>query len=213
MAFGKRGRPPEDRLARQREIYMAVAPLILEVGARQLSMQQAARASSLSIGGLYHYFPTKRELVLHGLCPEAIFRYCQDFHAQFGHLAQTDPRQYIDAGIDVIVQQAMFCRPAIHAALELGTSAFWDVIDGLLAGTMLDFETNLQRIAPDVSDEDLHRWGRAIRRSICAALLDKNGTPAEFRDELRILVDGYLAPAGPREQAPLTALVGASMGI
>ncbi|MBK9715083.1 MAG: helix-turn-helix transcriptional regulator [Kouleothrix sp.] len=64
MLFGKRGRPPEDRLARQREIYTAVAPLIEREGVRRLSMRQAAAAACLSIGGLYHYFPTKRELVL-----------------------------------------------------------------------------------------------------------------------------------------------------
>ena len=62
MAFGKPGRPPEDRLARQREIYEAVIPLIYRDGARRLSMRDAASAACLSIGGLYHYFPNKREL-------------------------------------------------------------------------------------------------------------------------------------------------------
>src|SRR5215217_3662679 len=120
MVFGKKGRPSEDRLARQREIFGAVSPLILEVGARRLSMRQAARVACLSIGGLYHYFPTKRALVLHGLCPAALLRHCQDFHAQFGPLASLDPRRYIEEGIEVVVKQVRFCRPAIHAALELG---------------------------------------------------------------------------------------------
>jgi len=150
--FGKRGRPPEDRLVRQREIYTAVAPLIVQDGARRLSMRQAAQAACLSIGGLYHYFPTKRELVLHGLCPEALLKLCQDFHAQFGHLAEMDPRRYIDEGIEVVVEQVRFCRPAIHAALELGTESFWEVIETLLTGTALDFEVNLQRVAPEVCD-------------------------------------------------------------
>jgi hypothetical protein len=35
MTFGKPGRPPEDRLARQREIYEAVVPLICRDGARR----------------------------------------------------------------------------------------------------------------------------------------------------------------------------------
>ena len=200
MAFGKRGRPPENRLARQREIYMAVAPLILQVGARQLSMRQAARAAHLSIGGLYHYFPTKRELVLHGLCPEGLSRYCDDFHARFGHLAATEPRQYLEYGIETMVQQVAFCRPAVYAALELGSTTFWDVIDTLLSGTLREFEVNLQRIVPEASEESLQQWGRAIRHSICAALLDKNGTPAEFRNELRILTDGYVASVERHEQ-------------
>jgi AcrR family transcriptional regulator len=193
MMFGKRGRPPEDRLARQREIYNAVSPLIVQDGARRLSMRQAAHTACLSIGGLYHYFPTKRELVLHGLCPAALLRYCQDFHARFGHLAEIDPRRYIEEGIEVVVEQVRFCRPAIHAALELGSESFWEVIETLLTGTALDFEVNLQRVAGEVSEQELHQCGRAIRRSICAALLDKSMSPDELRDELRILVDGYVS--------------------
>lgn len=206
MVFGKKGRPSEDRLARQREIFGAVSPLILEVGARRLSMRQAANAACLSIGGLYHYFPTKRDLVLHGLCPEAIYRYCEDFHAQFGHLAYLDPQRYICEGIEVVVEHVEFCRPAIHAALELGTGSFWELIEVLLTSTVGDFEVNLRRVVPRVSDQELHQWGRAIRRSICAALLDKSITPDEFRDELHLLIDGYIARAGQGEQAPVETL-------
>ncbi|MEN9937525.1 MAG: Bacterial regulatory protein tetR family [Chloroflexota bacterium] len=193
MTFGKRGRPTEDRLARQREIYQAVAPLIVQGGARQLSMRQAAQAACLSIGGLYHYFPTKRELVLHGLCQEAILRRCQDFHAQFEHLAETDPQQYFKEGIELIVDHVGFCRPAIHAALELGSGSFWEVIETLLTGTEQACEANLQRLFPAVSDQEIQRWGRSIRRALGAALLDKSISPDEFRDDLRILVDGYVS--------------------
>ena len=191
MLFGKRGRPPEDRLARQREIYTAVAPLIEREGARRLSMRQAAAAAGLSIGGLYHYFPTKRELVLHGLCLEAILRRCQDFHAQFEHLAEADPQQYIKEGIDLIVSHVGFCRPALHAALELGAESFWEVIETLLTGTEQAFKVNLQRQLPEASDQEVQRCGRAIHRALCAALLDKRISPDELRDELHILFDGY----------------------
>ncbi len=190
--FGKIGRPSEDRLARQREIYLAVAPLIVQIGARHLSMRQAAQAACLSIGGLYHYFPTKRELVLHGLCPAALLRYCEDFHAEFGHLSEINPRRYLEEGINVVVQHVKFCRPALQAASELGSESFWDVVETLLAATTLDFEVHLQQAAPEVSQDELHQCGRAIRRSICAALLDKQMNPDELRDELRILIDGYL---------------------
>jgi AcrR family transcriptional regulator len=193
IMFGKRGRPPEDQLARQREIYEAVAPLLLRDGARRLSMREAAEAACLSIGGLYHYFPSKRDLVLHGLYPEALFRLCQDFHAEFGYLTYLDPLRYAHEGIEVVVKQVGFCRPAIHAALELGSESFWEVIENLLTGTALDFEMHLQQAAPDVSEQELHRCGRAIRRSICAALLDKSITSDELRDELRVLVAGYMS--------------------
>ena len=197
--FGKRGRPAEDRLARQCEIYQAVAPLIMQNGARRLSMRQAAQAACLSIGGLYHYFPTKRDLVLHGLCQEAILRYCQDFHAQFDQLAEMDTRRYIDEGIELVIAHVSFCRPAIHAALELGIESFWEVVELLLTGTEQAFEGNLQQLFPTVSTQEVQQWGRAIRRAICAALLDRNISPDELRAELRILIDGYVSSvrAGP----------------
>lgn len=205
MVFGKKGRPPEDRLARQSEIFLAVAPLILRDGARRLSMRAAADASCLSVGGLYHYFPTKRDLMLHGLCPEALLRVCQDFHAEFGHLSEVDPRRYIDEGIRVIVQHVSLLRPAIHAALELGTASFWEVINTLLTNTTFDFEVHLRRLYPEVCDEELAQWGRAIRRSICAAYLDKGVTQDELRSELHILFDGYAHRAAG--VAPIAAAV------
>ena len=201
MAFGKKGRPAEDRLARQREIYTAVAPLIEREGARRLSMRQAAAAACLSIGGLYHYFPTKRELVLHGLCREAILRRCEDFHAQFEHLVEADPQQYIKEGIDLIVSHVGFCRPALHAALELGAESFWEVIETLLTGTEQAFEVNLQRQLPDASDQEVQRCGRAINRALCAALLDKRISADELRDELRIIFDGYVSRLQARSVA------------
>jgi AcrR family transcriptional regulator len=213
MTFGKRGRPPEDRLARQREIYHAVSPLILRDGARRLSMRQAARAACLSVGGLYHYFPTKRDLVLHGLCPEALLRVCQDFHAQSGQLADLDPQRYLDEGIGVIVEHVSLCRPAIHAALELGADSFWGVIDTLLTNSAIDFEVHLRRLYPEVSEQDLQQWGRAIRRAICAALLDKSVPPDELRDELRTLVDGYVVRIGRAGHALAAAPVGTEWSI
>ena len=92
----------------------------------------------------------------------------------------------------MIVQQAQFCRPSIQAALELGAESFWEVVETLLASTTLDFEVHLQQAAPAVGEGELHRCGRAIRRAICAALLDKSMSLEELRDELRILVDGYV---------------------
>jgi hypothetical protein len=211
MVFGKRGRPVEDRLERQHEIYEAVSPLILAEGARRLSMRAAANAACLSVGGLYHYFPTKRDLVLHGLCPEAVHRCCQDFDAEFGHLANVDPQRYIDKGIEDVVRLVRFCRPAIHAALELGTESFWEVIDTLLTSTALAIEAGVQRVAPEVSYQESHQLGRAMRRSMCAALLDKNLTTDELRDELHILLEGYMARAGDLQQARVGATTGSTV--
>lgn len=45
------------------------------------------------------------------------------------------PRGYIEQGIEVVVAQVSFCRPAVHAALELGSESFWEVIATLLTST------------------------------------------------------------------------------
>jgi len=200
MSFGKKGRPPEDQLARQREIYEAVSPLIMEIGARQLSMRQAARAACLSIGGLYHYFPTKRDLVLHGLSLEALNRWCHDFHTQFGYLAVIDPEQYLDQCINDTLRIIRFLRPAFHAAVELGVEAFWEVIDNVVTLTVQEFSTVLKLLFPEVNEQELTRIGRAIRRSICAGVLDKTATEDEIRDELHALLDGYKSHASQELQ-------------
>jgi AcrR family transcriptional regulator len=200
MSFGKKGRPPEDLLARRREIYEAVSPLILQIGARQLSMRQAARVACLSIGGLYHYFPTKRDLVLHGLSAEALARWCHDFHEQFGYLANVEPEQYLDRCLDDTVQVIKFLRPAFHAALELGMAAFWDVMDNVVTLTVQEFSMVLHLLMPEVSEQELIRIGRAIRRSICAGVLDKTATDEEIRDELGALLEGYKSRASQKLQ-------------
>ena len=109
-----------------------------------------------------------------------------------GHLADQDPLQYIDEGINVVVKEVTFCRPAIHAALELGAGSFWEVIETLLTSTAIEFEVRLYPLFLEVGEQELHQWTRAMRRSICAALLDKSLSPDELRDEMRMLVTSYV---------------------
>jgi AcrR family transcriptional regulator len=191
MAFGKPGRPAEDRLVRQREIYEAVSPLILETGARYLSMRAAARAACLSVGGLYHHFPTKRDLVLHGIQYEVIARYCQEFHDSHADLVETDPAAFLDAYVGFITVAIAFIRPAFHAAIELGLKAPEDILEPTLAAASDEFTKTFRAAFPGASEEDIYQAGRAIHRSIVAALLDKTMTAEEFRKEVLVLINGY----------------------
>jgi AcrR family transcriptional regulator len=191
MAFGKLGRPTEDRLARQREIYEAVSPLILKIGVRQLSMRLAARAACLSIGGLYHHFPTKRDLVLHGIQHEAIARYCQDFHEEFGYLADANPAGFLDAYLDFVTSSIGFIRPAVHAALEIGLESLENILAPTLTAANEEFRARFGATFPYASEDDIHQAGRAIHRTIVAALFDKNITAEEFRKEITVLLNGY----------------------
>jgi AcrR family transcriptional regulator len=193
VAFGKPGRPPEDRLARQTQIYQAVGPLLLRVGARRLSMQQAARAACMSVGGLYHYFPGKQELVLHGLQPQGFQRRCHDFQRRCGHLAATQPQRYAEAILDDLADTVLYARPAVLAALELGV--FQAGVDGLFP-VMEELVAALGPVVPAGTPEPaLWALARALRRGLLGALLDRDLTKQELRTQLWALVDGYTDPA------------------
>lgn len=197
MAFGKSGRPPEDALLRQREIYEAVSPLILNIGVRRLSMRVAARAACLSVGGLYHHFPTKRHLVLHGIQPETIARYCQDFHDEFGYLADSDPVGFLDAYIDFVIRSVGFIRPGVHAAFELGLDTLENILEPTLATASSEFTARFGAAFPNATEDDGYQAGRAIHRTIVAALLDKNITAPELRKEITVLINGYFMMGQP----------------
>src|SRR6266851_350507 len=61
------GRPAEDAVARRAEIYRQARPLLEEFGYREVTVKQLARACHMSPAALYHWFPTKRDLVLYPL--------------------------------------------------------------------------------------------------------------------------------------------------
>jgi AcrR family transcriptional regulator len=192
---GKRGRPPEDRLLRQREIFMAVAPMIESGSARSLTMRKAARAAHVSLGGIYHYFPTKRSLMLHSLSPGAFARLCADFHRQYGPLKDRDPGGFLEAYIDWQVQECAFVRPALWAAMELGVPIMRAAIANGIESGLRDFIEPLRAVAPELSDSDAESLGRSLRRLLFAALLDRNISSNQLRLELRALISGYRAIA------------------
>ena len=185
----KPGRPPEDRLKRQYEIFLAVAPLIERYGAKRLTMRQAARAAHLSLGGLYHYFPTKQDLVLHALKPEAVARVCADFHGQHAGLERADPVGYVEADVDYMARQCFFIRPAFQAALELDAEVAWDHIQASIEGG-LESCTRPLVCAPECTPDEIRSLGRSVRRTFFSALIDRTVTPAEMRHELLSLIQG-----------------------
>jgi AcrR family transcriptional regulator len=186
----RRGRPPEDRSLRQREIWDAVAPLIESLGARRLSMRQAATAAHLSVGGLYHYFPDKRSLVLYALRPEAFQRLCSDFVARYEHLKRSDPLAFLEAFVHFGVEEVLFIRPAIKAALELGADDFWTRLDEGINAGLEGFIQTVSLVVPDAHTRDLRALCRSIRRICFAAMLDRSVTPDEVEAEIRAVISG-----------------------
>jgi AcrR family transcriptional regulator len=170
---------------------MAVAPLIERYGARRLTMRQAAHAAHLSLGGLYHYFPTKRDLVLHGLKPEALDRVCAEVSAQYGDVKRTDPLRYLVADVDYMARQCFFIRPAFQAALELGAKDAWHHIEAAIDGRLNSCATPLRQVLPGCSDDEIRSLGRSLRRAFFSALIDHTVTPEEMRGELLSLIRGW----------------------
>lgn len=203
--FGKPGRPPEDRVQRRREIWAAVSPLIEKSGARNLTMREAAAASFLSLGGLYHYFPDKRSLVLYGLDQEAHERVCLEFKKQYGHLKDSDPKTAAEAFIHFFGGRVSFVRPAIRAALELGAEDFMSRLEANINLGLEGFAEVLRLALPDADERDLRAVGRSVRRVVLAGLMDRSVTQAEIEEELRAVVAGV--PVG-RRVAPLVASAG-----
>jgi len=205
VSSGKVGRPAEDRLARQREIYEAVGPLILTVGARNLSMREAARAACISVGGLYHYFPTKRDLLLHGLGWDSRDRLCREYRAQIANLAGWSLEQYLELYLDHSLLMFAFIRPSIQAALELGVAELQAGLDSGLAANVGELVESLRQVAPGLSQDELELLGRAIRRVILGALIDRHVDLDETRQQLRMLIEAQAGRTGAMNRAPTSA--------
>ena len=205
MAFGKPGRPKEDRQLRQREIYLAVTPLILSEGARRLTMREAAHAACLSVGGLYHYFPTKRELVLHGLDDDARERVCRDHRLRFESLGGLSFKQRVEVFLDLAVELSFgFIYPSVQAALELGDGALQEMLDAGLSDHVDELTTGLGELLPEMPPSDLQALGRAIRHTTLGLLVDRNTRPYDMRRQLRVLI----ISAGARSQPAPAAVTG-----
>jgi AcrR family transcriptional regulator len=197
MAFGKPGRPPADRLARQGEIFEAVGLLILERGVRRLSMPEAAHAACLSIGGLYHYFPTKRELVLHGLDEAARERLCRLHQPEIArHLADGLDRA-IEAYLDYSARMLAFVRPSVQAALELGLPDVHGLLNPGWTHNVADLTRVIALLSPETSPCEREALGRAIRGLGLGLLVDPRADMGEWRAHARLLIDGHLARTRP----------------
>ena len=155
-------------------------------------MQEAADLACLSIGGLYHYFPTKRDLVLHGIQPETLQRFCQDFHQQFNDPVRVNPQQKFDAFYRYLLEAALFMRPSVYAAAELRVGVFTIVSENMEL-LIVEFIDNLRLLDSTLPEDRLNTLARAIRRFFLAAVVDTSSSNEELHDEFYLLIGGYLS--------------------
>ncbi len=218
MAFGKPGRPPEDRLQRQCEIYTLAGPRILRLGAR-LTMREAASAAHISVGGLYHYFPAKRILLLHGLQPETQEFVCRPFAQAHAALRQTSPPRYLDAFLEHQVDMALFVRPSVRAAFDLGFPTLSAAVAATVDHAAEEFGGLVAEFLPGAGRGELVRLARSVRRAVVGALLDPSISRGELRATLSALVRGTALSADlervagpPRRRSSISPSAAAAEG-
>ncbi len=111
------GRPAEDAVARRAEIFRHARPLLEEFGYREVTVKQLARACYMSPGALYHYFPTKRDLVLYPLSSPDRNGRCELMRRRLA--GETDPLRSLRAWIDFVLEE----REGVILALRLAPDA------------------------------------------------------------------------------------------
>lgn len=198
MGFGKPGRPPEDRLARQQEIFGAIRPLLVPGRSRELTMATAAKRAHLSVGGLYHYFPSKRSLVLFGIDPTNLQRVCADFRREHQDLAHSDPRALLTASLDTLAWAGIhFIQPSTLAAMELDLHIFRTAMDEVLSTELIGLIETVQLAHPHLTDPQASELNRSLRRVCTLAFVDPAMTERQLRHQLQATLDGTLRLIGP----------------
>ena len=201
--FGKPGRPREDVFRRRLEIYTAVAPLLDKAGARGLTMRQAAAAAHMSIGGIYHYFPSKRDLVLFVLSPDALQWLCNQPQQLLPPRERTDSRAHLTTFLEGMARGVPLLRPAVLAAIELGAGPALDFVEATMTVKVHEFGLALRAVRPDIGDAEAHAIDRAVRHTTLGAMLDRSVTPSELRSELYLIVE--MRPPARSTACPISA--------
>jgi len=111
------GRPADDAVARRAEIYRRARPVLEEFGYREVTVKQLASANHMSPAGLYHWFPTKRDLVLYPLSSPDRNGRCELLHRRL--VGETDPLRCLRAWIDFVLEE----REGVILALRLAPEA------------------------------------------------------------------------------------------
>ncbi len=184
-----RGRPPEHRFLRQREIFEAVLPLLKRRGARGLTMRDAAAASFMSVGGLNHYFPTKADLLFWPLLATTCEAAHEDFAKQYQVLRERDPGAFLERFVEDTVSAIVdYCTPSMQAAVEFGAEEFWDVMEGGM--TPAPLIAVFEEVRGPLAAEQRDRLTRAVRRAFIGATLDPRVSGEELLGDVWRQLDG-----------------------
>lgn len=187
--FRKRGRPPENRVARRLEIFLAVAPALAEQGSR-MTMKEAARRANVSVGTLYYYFGAKRALLLYGLDPEPATILCRSFAARYRRYRISDARRYREALLNFLVATLEAMRASVDAAIRLGPEVVRDRINRVVREPIPAFIQIIRDGLPPSIGDSSGSVERIVRTVLAAGLLEPELDARRLRRELRHILGG-----------------------
>src|SRR2546428_151709 len=159
------GRPADDAVARRAEIFRRARPLLEEFGYREVTVKQLARACHMSPAALYHWFPTKRDLVLYPLSPPDRSGRCELLRRRLA--GETEPLRCLRAWIDFVLEE----RESVILALRLAPEA---VPAGGLARPGGDIGMSLDEAAAFVVslvDDITHEQAEDLVRELFAVVM------------------------------------------
>jgi len=184
--FGKPGRPVKDAVAERLRIYRAASPLLVRNGVRRTTVQEVARASCLSPGGIYHYFGSKTDVALYGLRPEALSRACTDAGREVARCLSSGRPDNGETAIRIFVEKNVlmfeFVRPALLAAVELGRPELQKRLTAGLRQDADSFVSTMRSFQPRfVAGDEL---AETLRRAVLGLALDDSVTTQEARRQI-----------------------------
>jgi len=149
-------------------------------------MREAARAAHVSIGTLYYYFDSKRDLLLYGLNQEAVPVLCRQFQAEHGELRSTDPRQFRTALLDFLVTTLTTMRASVDSAIRLGPMVAKERLDRVMHQPMPEFVALIDAAIPGGHSSSVEPL---LRRVIAAALMERDFSANTLRSQLQEILD------------------------
>jgi len=196
MTFRKPGRPREDRVARRLEIFELVAPSLERLGPR-IAMRDAARAAHVSVGTLYTYFGSKRELLLYGLNQEPVDLICRRFEAEHADLAMVNPPRYRSLVLDLMTRNILAMRSSVDSAMLLGPDVARSGIDGVIHRPIPAFVAIIRRALPEAERSRAEAIEQTLRHVVAAALVERDVSVSGLRIQLRDVLFGPAEPNAP----------------
>ena len=196
MSFEKPGRPPNNPAEERLRIYAAALSVIRKDGARA-NMNAIAKSAHMSVGGLYHYFDSKHDLLLHGLNPEALALACDTFHEAMLEAADQGPQAVASVYVDRSIFMFRLIQPAAMAALEMGIAEMKVQLESALHQDADSLIQVLVTVIPDLTEGTRADLAAAIRRTLLALSLDPHATDNDVRRQLTAVLRGFIAAEAP----------------